>query len=145
MILGKYSLGRLHLNCHQIGRLEISQYNEYGVLGMLAACSPRLPSEILEKYVYYGFCWESCHTGECKVSRRIGATNISITKGSSQSQLDLMFEQALWVCVVDVKLNRPSKRRERPLFGVFSIIHSYTLTSFGTQFRVSNVWRNFET
>jgi hypothetical protein len=31
MILGKYSLGRLHLNCHQIGRLEISQNNEYGV------------------------------------------------------------------------------------------------------------------
>jgi hypothetical protein len=31
MILGKYSLGRLHLNCHQIGRLEISQNFEYGV------------------------------------------------------------------------------------------------------------------
>jgi hypothetical protein len=31
MILGKYNLGRLQLNCHQIGRLEISQNNEYGV------------------------------------------------------------------------------------------------------------------
>jgi hypothetical protein len=31
MILGKYSLGRLHLNCHQIGRLEISQNFEMGL------------------------------------------------------------------------------------------------------------------
>ena len=31
MILGTYSLGGLHLNCHEIGRLEISQYKEYGV------------------------------------------------------------------------------------------------------------------
>ena len=29
--LSRYILGRLHLNCHKIGRLEIFQNNEYGV------------------------------------------------------------------------------------------------------------------
>ena len=45
------------------------------------------------------------------------------------AKASLVSKRALWVFALDVKLNRPSKRRERPLFGVFSIIHSYTFRS----------------
>jgi hypothetical protein len=48
-------------------------------------------------------------------------------------------KRALWFFALDVKLNRPSKRREWPLFGVFSIIHRYTLQEIG-YFVTKEIW-----
>ena len=49
------------------------------------------------------------------------------------AKASLVSKWALWVFALDVKLNRSSKGRARPLFGVFSIIHLYSLTiSFET-------------